>query len=105
MWTYASGNNDNNTAYTDETTDGHLCPCATVPESLPYTFVHDNYYCESGSDGGHVNDIYMSDALWDGSQCDGADDNCYAEADKPWFYRQFPVAHQSNVEAMICADE
>ena len=47
----------------------------------------------------------MSDALWDGSQCDGADDNCCTQAHQPWLYRQFPVAYQSDVEARICADE
>ena len=28
VWTYASGNNDNNTASTNKTTDNHSCPCA-----------------------------------------------------------------------------
>ena len=105
VWTYASGNNDNNTAFTNETTDNHSCPCAAIPGPLPAAFVHDNYYCESGADGGHVNNVYMSDALWDGSQCDSPDDNCCAETGQPWFYRQFPVAQQSDVEARICADE
>ena len=104
VWTYASGNNDNNTAFTDQTEDDHSCPCAAIPGPSP-AFVHDNYYCESGADGGQVNNIYMSDPLWDGSQCDGPDDNCCAEADQPWFFRQFHVAYQSDVEARICADE
>ena len=107
MWTFASGNDDNNTASVDVTlsSDEFACPCAAIPGLSPFAFVHDNYYCESGSDGGgHVDNIYISDPLWDGSQCDGAGDNCCAEG-QPWFYRQFPVAYQSNVEARICADE
>ena len=108
VWTFASGNNDNNTASVDVnlSSDEFACPCAAIPGLSPFAFVHDNYYCESGSDGGgHVDNIYMSDALWDGSQCDGAGDNCCAEAGQPWFYRKFPFAYQSNVEARICADE
>ena len=105
VWTYASGNNDNNTALTDQTEDDHSCPCAAVPGPSPAAFVHNNYYCESGADGGHVNNIYMSDALWDGSQCDGPHDNCCTETGQPWFYRQFPVAQQFDIEARICADE
>ena len=108
VWTYASGNNDNNTASVDVTlsSDNSACPCAAIPGLSPFAFVHDNYYCESGHDGGRdENDIYMSDPLWDGSQCNGAGDNCCAEPGRPWFYREFPVAYQSNVEARICADE
>ena len=108
VWTFASGNNDNNIASVNVnvTSDEFACPCAAIPGFSPFAFVHDNYYCESGHDGGRdENGIYMSDALWDGSQCDGAGDNCCAEAGQPWFYRKFPVAYQSDVEARICADE
>ena len=106
VWTYASGNNDNNIGIdTNLITDDNTCPCAAVPGLLPFPFIHDNYYCESGADGGEVDGVYMSDALWDGSQCDGPGDNCCTETGQPWFYRQFPVAYQSNVEARICADE
>ena len=107
VWTYASGNNDNNiaTVNAEQTSDLNACPCAAIPGLLPFTFVHDNYYCESGHDGGHVNGMYISDALWDGSQCDGAGNNCCTEAGQPWFYRQFLAAYQSDVEARICTDE
>ena len=107
VWTYASGNNDFNTEVdTNLTTDEFACPCAAVPGYSPFPFVHDNYYCESGQDGSVVFDrVYTSDALWDGSQCNGAGDNCCTETGQPWFYRQFPVAYQSDVEARICADE
>ena len=117
VWTYASGNNDNipnvdpegNGNSTNETDHVILpegaCPCAARPGLSPFPFVYDNYYCESGYDGGHDDGIYMSDPLWDGSQCDGAGNNCCTEAGQPLFYRHFPVAYQSDVEARICADE
>ena len=109
MWTFASGHNDNNNASDSvnvtATSDEFACPCAVIPGLSPFAFVRNNYYCESGHNGGHVNNIYMSDALWDGSQCDGSGNNCCAETNQPWFYRQFPVAYQSDVEARICADE
>ena len=111
VWTYTSGNNDNNTAFVDAdtTTDDHTCPCAAVPGLLPYPFVRDNYYCESGSNGenpvGKVDGIYTADALWDGSGCDGIGDNCCTEIGQPWFYRHFPIAQQSDIEARICTDE
>ena len=45
IWTYTigwsdQGNNNNNN-----------CPCASFPASLPPSFVHENYYCESGAMG------------------------------------------------------
>ena len=108
VWTYSSGNNDDNSAFVNIniTTDEHTCPCAAVPGLLPFPFIHDDYYCESGSDGGsQVNGIYTADALWDGSGCDGMGDNCCTESGRPWFYQRFSTAQQSDVEARICADE
>ena len=111
VWTFSSGNNDNNSAFVDvgKATDEHTCPCAAVPGLLPFSFVRNDYYCESGSNGanpvGKVDGIYTADALWDGSGCDGKGDNCCNAVDQPWFFRQFSTTQQSDIEARICADE
>ena len=111
VWTFSSGNNDNNSAFVDvsKTTDEHTCPCAAVPGLLPFAFVRNDYYCESGSNGGNpvgrVDGIYTADALWDGSGCDGKGDNCCTAVNQPWFFRQFSTTQKSDIEARICADE
>ena len=99
VWTYAAGLSEasiNNAR-------GN-CPCAATPGDSPHPFIYNDYYCESGSPGAPSNVYITSDPLWDGSGCTEANDNCCTNANMPWFYRQFPMAQQDDIEARICTD-
>ena len=85
----------------------HNCPCFDNPSGSPPPFVHDNYYCESGSlqnPVAPVAGIYINDPVWDGENCSG-EDSCCSEPSQPWFYRQIPLTTSEDIEARICRDE
>jgi len=95
VWTYAIGlsNNSNYPNYN--------CPCATTSGPDPPTFVGNHYYCEAGNTGGAGSGShYTHDPLWDGSGC-GVTNNCCANPDGPWFFRQFALPVQAYLEARI----
>ena len=97
MWTYAIG-------YSDDLVTNNNCPCAANPGSPAHSFISEHYYCESGTTGTPINTYYTSDPLWDGSGCVAASDNCCTDVGQPWFYRQFPIAQQDDIEVRICTD-
>ena len=83
------------------------CPCFNNPFEQPPTFVHDNYYCESGSLGNSVAPVagvYINDPVWDGNGCSG-EENCCSEPSLPWFYRQIPLTTSQDIETRICRDQ
>jgi len=84
VWTYVTALSDDGN-YPD-----YNCPCAHITGPAPPSFVGDHYFCESGDTGGvDCSAYYSSDVLWDGKQCDGSNNNCCANPDLPWFFRQF----------------
>ena len=102
IWTYAMGNTDR---------ANHLpqfpsnCPCSPFPGRLPPSFVHDNYYCESGTDISRSDaKVCTKDLLWDGKDC-SIDNSCCSEPSLPWFYRQIPLTATDDIETRICRDE
>ena len=100
IWTYAIG-------HTDKAQDDlGNCPCSQYPGKLPPSFVHDNYYCESGTltTGSSYGTYYTSDPVWDGKGC-SKENNCCSEPSLPWFYRQIPLTANKDVETRICRDE
>ena len=99
VWTFASGLSDHlsHTSFN--------CPCATVPGPSPPAFVGNDYYCESGNSGAHVDSAYyLSDPLWDGSGCD-IRSGCCTEIGKPWFYKKLPLPTSGDFEVRICKNE
>ena len=68
-------------------------------------FMHENYYCESGSYSkpGWGN-YFTNDTVWDGEGCSN-ENGCCAEPNLPWFYRQIPLTTSRNLEARICRNE
>jgi hypothetical protein len=70
------------------------------------SFVGSNYYCESAFRAGiswSDNQLYASDPLWDGYQCEVA---CCTGA--PWFSVQLPanaIIASDSIEVRICGDE
>ena len=97
IWTYAIGQGDTNNP------NGN-CPCFERPGRLPPSFVHDNYYCESGRPSGRSSGVYTGDPVWDGKGCSD-DDSCCSDPSLPWFYRQLPLTTRDDIETRICRDE
>ena len=99
IWTYAIGLTDSHNS------PGYNCPCSKTPGPLPPSFVHENYYCESGVmfHPSH-SEYYTDDPVWDGEGC-STDNNCCADPSLPWFYRQIPMAVNDDIETRICRDE
>ena len=81
------------------------CPCTQYPGRLPPSFVHDNYYCESGSlNNPSDENYYTADPVWDGKDC-SSKNSCCSEPSLPWFYRQIPLIAKEDIEVRICHDE
>ena len=99
VWTYAVGLHDRDREPT------HTCPCTLTPGPAPPSFVGDHYYCESGNSGGNSNDIhYTNDPLWDGSGC-SENNNCCANINQPWFFREMVAKVQDDIEFRLCTNE
>jgi len=100
VWTYAAGlSDDYKLNYLDN------CPCAKHPGRAPPAFVGNHYYCESGNTGPYeLKPYYTSDPLWDGSGC-LANNNCCANTDQPWFFRQMFMKKQDYIEVRMCNDQ
>ena len=98
IWSYAIGINELGGALS--------CPCARSIGSLPPPFVHENYYCESGSYNTPSSwSLYLTDdPVWDGKGCPN-ENSCCSEPNMPWFYRQIPLTSSKNLEARICHDQ
>ena len=46
------------------------CPCSPAQGAEPQEFIGSNYYCESGYPSNTL-EVFTSDPLWDGEQCEG----------------------------------
>ena len=98
IWTYAIG-------HSEIPQQGSNCPCFDYAGNLPPSFVHNNYYCESGDSTTRlVSGVFVDDFMWDGEDCSG-ETGCCSEPSQPWFYRQIPLAVSEDIEARICYDE
>jgi len=101
VWTYAVGLSD------DYNYPHFNCPCAKYPGPDPPTYVGSHYYCESGNTGtfpGEQATLYTDDPLWDGAGC-LPENSCCHDAGMPWFFRQFPVKVNGDIEVRICHDQ
>ena len=102
IWTYGIGYSDKYNALPKYPVN---CPCSQYPGKLPPSFVHDNYYCESGSlNSASFPTYHTSDPVWDGKEC-SSENSCCSEPNLPWFYRQIPLTDKKDIEARICRDE
>ena len=100
IWTYAIG-----FSHRFEHTVPVNCPCSEFPGQLPPSFVHDNYYCESGSELHPDPGVsYTNDPVWDGDGC-SSENSCCSEPSLPWFYRQIPLTASEDIEIRICRDQ
>ena len=99
IWTYAIGLADNDNACV---LSSH-CPCSQLSGELPPSFVHDNYYCESGTMT-IISGIFADDPVWDGKGCSYGS-SCCSESNLPWFYCQISLTAREEIETRICHDE
>ena len=94
IWTYAIGRSDRGNE------SNVNCPCSEFPGRFPTSFVHENYYCESGTMF-EAEGYFVDDPVWDGKNCSD-DNNCCSEPSLPWFYYQIPLAASEDIETRIC---
>ena len=103
IWTFASG-------LSTSVIPGHQqynCPCAQSPGNAPPTFVGNDYYCESGSKGNAISNLYeawfTNNRLWDGSCY--AESNCCDRSGMPYFTKKLAGVSSDNLEVRLCADQ
>ena len=74
----------------------------------PPTHIGEQYYCESGNptDTFENGQVYPSNKLWDGKQCN-REGTCCTPGTKspPWFSVQLSAPTTDIIEVSICCDE
>ena len=99
IWTYAIGHSDGSNGGSTVN-----CPCSQTSGPLPPSFVHNNYYCESGTMvQPDRTDYFPDDPVWDGKGC-SSHNSCCSAPSLPWFYRQIPRTANDDIETRICND-
>ncbi len=84
------------------------CPCTninqTISTRIPPAFVGDDYFCDTGSQGTAINNLfYGDDPLWDGAGC-GPLNTCCTFNNPPWFYKELPESTTDDIEMQVCRD-
>ena len=101
IWTFASGL----AGFRYSGYPNFSCPC--VSQTVTYSFVGNDYFCESGNPGPGISDVlFTNDPLWDGQEC-GSPPCCELSSPPgaPWFCKQLPQATIDDIEVRICRDE
>lgn len=101
IWTLAAGLSEG--GFSNQRVN---CPCSDLTNpanQFPPSFVGNNYYCESGNPTNTyvVDNIYSSDLLWDGQQCEGQ--CCSNGKSPPWFNVELPNPTSDDIEVRICS--
>ena len=100
IWTFAAaldevGNRFPN--FNRPCTNRTLASSATQPPS----FVKNDYFCDTASEGEFRYIFYGDDPLWDGAGC-GPTNDCYTLNNPPWFLKQLPFATVDDIEMRFC---
>ena len=102
IWTYAAAVSEVPlNAYTASN-----CPCASIPGTLPPSYLGDNWHCESGNPdpfNPQPPNLLSNDPLWDGMDCEGT--CCSNGKSPPWFSVELPGPTSNHIEARICAND
>ena len=96
IWTYASG------YYLRTTIKQWTCPCNTDSTNTSPSYVENDYYCETSD---NIIAIAISDPLWDGQQCDGAEAPCCTHPNMPWFIKTLSKTTTEDIEVRVCGDQ
>ena len=85
---------------------GHVLVIPIVPTPLLHTLEMTIYYCETGLNSPCCsNNIAISDPLWDGQQCDGAEAPCCTHPNLPWFNKTLNEITIEDIEVRVCGDQ
>jgi hypothetical protein len=103
IWSYVAGLNE----IQPMSDTKFKCPCSTTNGRDPPSSIGENYYCESGNptDTFQDNQIFSTDPLWDGQQCEGTCCMRTGTNSPPWFSVQLPAPTTDRIQVSICADE
>ena len=74
-------------------------------QTIP-SFVHNDYFCESGCPGHYdLSRFYYNDRLWDGQQCEAIEGGCCRAPGFPWFHKTLPSHSSDYIELRLCCNE
>ena len=97
VWSYVAG-------LYDTRNSSSACPCSSEQAKMSPPSIGDKYYCESGNPSNiRSDDLFSSDPLWDGQQCEGT--CCTGTNSPPWFRVQLPAPTTDMIEVNICLDQ
>uniref|UniRef100_A0A1X7UAX2 Uncharacterized protein n=1 Tax=Amphimedon queenslandica TaxID=400682 RepID=A0A1X7UAX2_AMPQE len=83
VWTLMAG-------YSETRTGSYTCPCNTGTTASVQSFIGNNYFCESGNiNYGASLQLYSSDPLWDGYNCQSNEVPCCSAPGIPWFHKDY----------------
>ncbi len=101
IWTFVA-------AQSEVAHPSRICPCTNLSETSrargPPAFVGNDYFCDTGSQGtAIINLFYGDDPLWDGASC-GPLNTCCSFNNPPWFYKELPEPTTDDIEMQVCRD-
>lgn len=99
IWSFVSGLGH---SYTEQ----FNCPCTSIDNATAVgipSFINDNYFCETGTDGYHDNTFYPEKPLWDGEGCKDTS-TCCTFNNPPWFCQELPESTTEDIEMRLCSN-
>jgi hypothetical protein len=101
IWTFAAGLAETYNGWPDQ-----RCPCDMSADYIVPSFVGNDYFCESGVNGGWVRGhgyytFYSSDVIWDGQDCIPSSTCCQFN-NPPWFTKNLLNATTDDIELRLC---
>ena len=101
IWTFAAAL-DEVGSYTK-----YNCPCTNINQAAeatqPPSFIGNDYFCDTASEGSFEMKFYTDDPLWDGAGC-GPTDTCCSLNNPPWFRKELSSSTTDNIEMRMCRD-
>ena len=84
------------------------CPCTNINQTSSTghhpAFVGNDYFCDTGSQGPAIDNLFYGDALlWDGAGC-GPLNTCCTFNNPPWFYKELPEPTTDDIKMQVCRD-
>ena len=100
VWAYATGNRK--VLPSSDVSSNHICPC-TDPryDDIVPPFIGNDYYCDSGVNGGPVGGESYTTPLWTGNGCTPPN-FCCSHSGMPWFCKTLPVPTTDYIEVRNC---
>lgn len=100
IWTFAAGLSDKHNIRKGNS----ACPCASESNQKTPSFVHNDYYCESGnSESRLLSKLFTNDVLWDGKGCSYHEQDCCNK--EGWFFKDLGKKISDRIELRVCSDQ